>query len=99
MKAASLGHQYLTVKSNKRRESFFGGRARDSQKHHLQNSQNDENRLVTPASEPLSRRTTVADETETPSVAVITRSLSDSTAPYVVYESQPTRTSKYSCLY
>lgn len=89
MKAASLSHQYLAVKSSKRDSLFGTSRSRDSQRNQIRSFDNDQNRLVTPATEPLSRRTTVVDESTTPSVAVITRSLSDSNTPYVVYESKP----------
>jgi hypothetical protein len=89
MKAAALGHHYLTVKSISGSDSLFrGSRYRSLQKHQLQNAPPDRNQLITPASEPLSRRATIVDETSIPSVSVITRSLSDSGAPHAVYQNE-----------
>jgi hypothetical protein len=92
MKSAALGHQYLSVKTNINNESYFGR----GQKRVLQrNIESDRNKLITPATDPLTRRSTLADESKVPSVAVITRSLSDSNSPYVVYDSAATNTSEY----
>jgi len=98
MKSASLSHQYLTVISNKTNDIFFGGgsgaRSRGSQKNQLQNLQTDHNHLINSATDPLSRRS-ISLGKSTPSVAVITRSLSDSTNPCVVYKSETTNKGKY----
>jgi hypothetical protein len=96
MNAAALGHQYLSVKTNINNESYFGsGQKRTLQRNQIRNIQSDRNKLITPATDPLTRRSTLADESKVPSVAVITRSLSDSNSPYVVYDSAATNTSEY----
>ncbi len=100
MKAAFLGHQYLTVKSVNKSDSYFvGGRSHGSQRNHIHNIQSEPNRLLIPATDPLSRRSTFPDEPTTPSVAVITRSLSDSSSPYAIYQSEPTNKSEYERFY
>jgi hypothetical protein len=87
MKAASLGHQYLTVKSLNKNDNYFGGpRSRSLPKHETQD------RLITPATDPLSRRSTFIQEPTESSVSVITRSISDTNDPYVVYHSEPIKT-------
>lgn len=91
MKAAALTHQYLTVKSAKKSENFFReNRDPNSQKHVIDHRPLVPNEQTpVPSTEPLARRTTLREETNAPSVAVITRSISDNTIdPYVVYESQ-----------
>jgi len=93
MKAAALGHQYLTLKSFHTNDSYLGGaRFRGSkaeQRALLESEQNDEQRRATlPATVPLSRRvSTVAGQTES-SVPPLERSASDSTNSYVVYKPQ-----------
>jgi hypothetical protein len=100
MKAAFLGHQYLTVKSVNKSDSYFGGgRSHGLQRSHTRNIQSEPNRLLISATDPLSRRSTFPDESTTPSVTVITRSLSDSSSPYVIHENEPTNTSEYGRFY
>ena len=96
MKAASLGHQYLNFKSTKEKDNYHSrARSRASIVNQRRQLQSDENLQLTPASDPPSRRTTALDESSTPSVAVITRSFSDTDAPYAIYESEPTSKGKY----
>jgi len=96
MKAASLGHLYLTVKAIKTNESYFGsGQKQNLQRNQIRNIQSDQNHLITPATDPLTRRSTLPDESKIPSVSVITRSVSDSNTPYVSYESDATNRSEY----
>ncbi|CAF1170018.1 unnamed protein product, partial [Adineta ricciae] len=85
MRAAALGHQYLTVKSLKQHEGFFGNpRRRESQNNSLETRQ-----LHAAATEPLSRRvTTTIDEQQRPVAATFERSISDSTLPSVTYKPQ-----------
>ncbi len=95
MKAAALGHQYLTVKATKNNESYFGsGQKQNLQRNQIRNIQSDQNNLITPATDPLTRRSTLPDESKIPSVSVITRSVSDSNSPYVAYESDATNRSE-----
>jgi hypothetical protein len=84
MKAAALGHQYLTVKSLNTNDNYFGAlRSRSLPKHGTQE------RLITPASDPLSGRSSFVHEPAEPSVSIITRSISDPNDPHVVYKSEP----------
>ncbi len=95
MKAAGLGHQYLTVKSFNENDSYFGNRRlRALRKKHTsedEQKQNEEQQIPSaPATEPLSRRATTIEESTVPSVTIYQRSVSDSTNPCVVYERTPT---------
>jgi hypothetical protein len=84
MKAASLGHQYLTVKSLNKDDNYFRGpRSRSLPKSEIQNHP------LNSAIDPLSHRSNIIDETSEPSVTAFTRSISDTTDPHVIYKSAP----------
>ena len=96
MKAASLGHHYLAVKSSNNNDSFFGGgRHRNSPKNRTLNSQTNQNRQLTSTTEPISRRTTTTDEPTVPSVAFFKRSVSDTTNSVVFCRTATADTGKY----
>ncbi|UJR25756.1 hypothetical protein I4U23_007110 [Adineta vaga] len=86
MRAASLGHQYLTVKSFQQNESFFGStRRRGSQR--LQSESNEQRQVPSSATEPISRRATKIQEQAETNSPISTRRASDSTLPSVIYKS------------
>jgi hypothetical protein len=100
MKAAGLGHQYLTLKSNNTKDRYFADRRfRGAQRELLlevQTEQNEEQQIASgSASAPLSRRAIDSDESSVPSATILDRSLSDSTDLRVVYEREPTITAKH----
>jgi hypothetical protein len=90
MKAAALGHQYLSVKSINENDIYFNsGRFRGGRKNqriYLRRQQNNNSQTgsICPASDPLSRR-----YSHIPSATVYGRSFSEGNNLYVVYEKQP----------
>ena len=100
MNAAGLSHQYFAVKSLNTNDNYLNKRRlRDSQKQPLlgdeQKQHEGQAKPEGPVTEPLSRRATTMQESSTPSVTIIQRSLSDSNNPYVVYERESTDKPKY----
>lgn len=96
MKSAALGHQYFAFKSSKAYDPLFGGsRQRNSPRSQPLGSNVNDNRPWTAATEPVPRRTTVSDDSTIPSVAVITRSISDTANPIVFYRSESKDAGKY----
>ena len=98
MKAAALGHQYLTVKSQNKQDSYYlSGRSRFERRRLLGEPQvnpfyEEENAQPTPSTEPLARRSPAIIEESNgnvPAVAIIGRSVSEPHDPYVVYQSEP----------
>ncbi len=89
MKAAALGHQYLTVKSLNKNDNYFRG----PQSRSIPRSET-QTQLIAPSTEPLSRRATTIDESTEPTVTVYTRSRSETNDPQVVYESEPIKRGK-----
>jgi hypothetical protein len=100
MKAASLGHQYLTVKSTNINDSYFGGgRFRGTRKNQRQLLDSEQDRTSTPATDPLSRQSTTNPDASTPSVAILGRSVSESNTPSVIYERESTKKAGYEQLH
>lgn len=98
MKAAALGHQYLTVKSQNKQDSYYlSGRSRFERRRPLIEPQvnpfyEEENAQPTPSTEPLARRSPAIIEESNgnaPTVAIIGRSVSEPHDAYVVYQSEP----------
>lgn len=98
MKAAALGHQYLTVKSQNKQDNYYiSGRSRLERRRPLIEPQTnpfyeEENVSQAPSTEPLSRRSAaIIEETNAnvPSVAIIGRSISEPHDACVVYQSEP----------
>jgi hypothetical protein len=103
MRAASLGHLYLNVKSSNENDIYFNsGRFRVGRKHQRLNpkqQQNDNQRDPSlSASDPLSRRSVIINEpseSATPSVTILGRSHSESNDIYVIYEQQPSNNAQF----
>lgn len=104
MKAASLGHQYLSARSTNESDTHFNlGRIRGARRQNRKAVRSDgpDERLnqVFPASEPLSRRTITSDDhsdlNTSSSSANFIRSYSESKDMYVVFEQQPTETVRF----
>ena len=97
MKAAALGHQYLSVKSTNENDIYLNcGRFRGRRKLHPKYSKEQQNEDQTnpnfPASDPLSRRSVAINENFNPinpTPTIFERTHSESNALSVVYEQQP----------
>lgn len=98
MKAAALGHQYLTVKSQNKQDSYYlSGRSRFERRRLLIEPQvnpfyEEDNAQPTTSTEPLARRSpAIIEESNgnTPAVAIIGRSVSEPHDPFVIYQSEP----------